>query len=319
MLASAISVFAGDNHWTGSANNGLWSDSLNWSLGHTPDSSEDVYIDGSSEATVTLNIDAQVGLLQLGGGLGNQTLLVTNSTLYISRGIIATNAVLNLSEAHCSIFGFLSSTNYGKILSSKGATNSFSVYSGEFRNSGVFQAETNADLFLYVYNGSFNDGTRFDGSGTIKLLHDSNVGCHGNMFVNGRFSFDGIISGTNTWHGPGIFDWTEGKFSYGGMTLASNLQVNAVGPLLQLGDQAYLTNDSVFHWLGGVFSSFYSVINIFENRGVMVLDKEASLFWTVFRNTGTILSPPGGTNYFSVYNGDFKNSGTFQADTTAIF
>ncbi|MDB6027798.1 MAG: hypothetical protein JWM68_4021, partial [Verrucomicrobiales bacterium] len=209
--------------------------------------------------------------------------------------------------------------NTGTILSPPGGTNYFSVYNGDFKNSGTFQADTNAIFPLYISNGSFEEGTRFDGSGTIKLHHDSNVSCHGNMFVNGRLIFDGIISGTNTWHGPGIFDWTEGKFSYGSMTLASNLQVNAVGPLLQLGDQAYLTNDSVFHWLGGVFSSFYSVINVFENRGVMVPDKEASLFSTVFRNTGTILSPPGGTNYFSVYNGDFKNSGTFQADTNAIF
>ncbi|MDB6024342.1 MAG: autotransporter-associated beta strand repeat protein [Verrucomicrobiales bacterium] len=318
LFIAAFSVAAEENHWTGNASNGLWSDSINWSLDHAPTPSEDVILNGNSDQTIVVNSSTQINLFQLGGGTGKQTLVVTNCNFQFYHGVCASNSILNLAGTGTVVSSEIL-TNQGIILGSNG-TNKFSILN--YFGSGHFQADSNANLILYFTQGVLEDGTSFDGLGVVEFFFDTRVSCRGNMYVNGSFTFDGEVFGTNTWHGPGTFNWTKGQFRQGEARLASDLPVNALGPYVQLGRSGRLTNDAVMQWWDGDPFDGSTPDAFFENRGMMILHTNCTMNSMVFINTGTIKVLTG-TKTLSFSNMPnytytaFINSGALQVATNA--
>jgi hypothetical protein len=82
--------------WTAS-NGGNWSDPANWSGGIPPGSADTVFITLDGTYTVTVDVSDTIAFLDVGGGLGVQTVTVSSRTLGIDSGAtFGPTAELNL-------------------------------------------------------------------------------------------------------------------------------------------------------------------------------------------------------------------------------
>jgi len=82
--------------------NGVWSQGANWSRGEIPTTWDNVFIVSNGSYTVTVNADASVGSLTLGGASGTQTLSLSAgifdlSTNGLSASLVSSNGVLELN------------------------------------------------------------------------------------------------------------------------------------------------------------------------------------------------------------------------------
>ncbi len=76
---------------------GNWSDPTKWDLGRVPTATDNVLIDAAGTYTVTLDVNATVASLTLGGASGTQTLDQNAYTLTLNgASTISTNGVYNL-------------------------------------------------------------------------------------------------------------------------------------------------------------------------------------------------------------------------------
>ena len=84
--------------WTGGT--GLWSVSTNWSPNGVPTSIDDVVISADGTYDVTLDVDATVAGIEIGGITGTQRLVLSGRTLTVNGDVIInTNGGLALSAS----------------------------------------------------------------------------------------------------------------------------------------------------------------------------------------------------------------------------
>src|SRR5437660_5496372 len=96
VLCLVSAAFASDVSWTNSLG-GNWSTAANWSTGTIPGPSDNVFLTNAGSYTVTLDVDATVASLSLGGVSGAQTLSVSSHTITINgTSAISANGVLKL-------------------------------------------------------------------------------------------------------------------------------------------------------------------------------------------------------------------------------
>ena len=97
-LAIGTPVLAGNVNWK-AAVDGNWNDGANWDTEIVPGNGDDVFIDLSGDYTVTLDVDADVQSLTLGGASGNQTLSASSRTITLNNAI----ALQLLPDVHCQL------------------------------------------------------------------------------------------------------------------------------------------------------------------------------------------------------------------------
>ena len=83
--------------WTNTAG-GSWSVTNNWSPNQIPGAADTALITASGSYTVTLNNNAQVSTLLVGGAGGTPTLTVAGGTLSSTNGTIAVGGILNVEQ-----------------------------------------------------------------------------------------------------------------------------------------------------------------------------------------------------------------------------
>src|SRR5258708_1801550 len=119
--------------WTNSLG-GNWSTAANWNTGTVPGPSDIALITAGGSYTVTLDVDATIANLTLGGASGVQT-LSANSRIFTlnSSGVIAANGVLAFASSTAAGTGTL--PNQGTLASANGTFHCTSVNQGllEFR------------------------------------------------------------------------------------------------------------------------------------------------------------------------------------------
>jgi fibronectin-binding autotransporter adhesin len=160
-IASSVSTVT----WTNAAG-GNWSTGANWSSGVAPSTTNNVVIDLAGTYTVTLDVNATVASLTLGGTSGTQTLAMASRTLTINgASSITTNGILSLTTSNVTGSGTLTSLGLvithgtsalnapiaiaasGTLLvrgQNSGSTAALTVANG-FTNSGLIEL-TSADL-----------------------------------------------------------------------------------------------------------------------------------------------------------------------------
>src|SRR5205809_1367107 len=99
VLCTAWQAPAGDVQWTNPLG-GNWSVPGNWSSGIVPGSSDGVLITNAGTYTVTLDVDATVANLTLGGSSGTQTFSASSRTFTLNGvSVINGNGVMTLSSS----------------------------------------------------------------------------------------------------------------------------------------------------------------------------------------------------------------------------
>ncbi|MGE0161337.1 MAG: beta strand repeat-containing protein [Gemmatimonadales bacterium] len=118
LVATAGSVPPIMNAWT-NVLGGNWSDGANWSMGVAPTAADSVVIDLAGTYTVTLDVNATVGSLTLGGASGTQTLSGAFRTVTLA-GVSDVRPSGRLALTSSTVNGTGSLTNQGAIASSAG-------------------------------------------------------------------------------------------------------------------------------------------------------------------------------------------------------
>ena len=213
-----VPLLEAQNYWTGNAGDNLWSTAANWSLGVTPDATQDVFIPDSA-SPVILNVSAETASLTLGSTEGSPALNIVGGPLHChGAGSIQTNAVLNLNgriitDALLQVDGTINSggsagitgmvtvgpsgnlniaatgpLSFSSILLNQGTISSFATslqLADTFNNQGTFRIEANCNVFT---TGSGN--LTFYNSGTILAPAGS-----GNtaLTISGNFTNSGTI------------------------------------------------------------------------------------------------------------------------------
>jgi hypothetical protein len=117
-LAAANPASAANASWNNPAG-GVWSNPANWSTGVVPGSSDQASITLAGSYTVTLDANANVAGLTIGGGTGQQTLAAVSKTITSSGTIlVATSGLLDISS--CTINGALQ--NQGVLVTRQSVT-----------------------------------------------------------------------------------------------------------------------------------------------------------------------------------------------------
>jgi hypothetical protein len=127
-LCLARAAFGSDVLWTNSVG-GNWSTAVNWNTGTVPGPSDNVLLTNSGNYTVTLDVDATIASLSLGGASGAQTLSDSSHTITINAAItINANGVLNLINSTATGVGIL--TNRGTLNNDNSTINASLVNQG---------------------------------------------------------------------------------------------------------------------------------------------------------------------------------------------
>ncbi len=147
----------------------------------------------------------------------------------------------------------------------------------------------------------FNSGTTIQGagrllqSGSTKFIGAINV--KGNLELgafHNQFQFSSY-SGTPTFSGTGLVDWTSGNFTGTGTlaTFGAGLGVTIEGAGDKGGD-APIFNNTIINWKGGAPVT----ASTFNNKGTFNV-MSANTFYGTFKNTGALNTFPGDTVVFA--------------------
>jgi hypothetical protein len=178
-------------YWT-NASGGLWSTASNWSTGAVPGSGDNAVISAVGTYSVTLDVDATLAGLTIGGPSGTQTLVVQNHTLTVhGAGTVNPNGAIQVSSGTVGGTGLLTNKGlvqvyYSTIASPLALRNEALLTtrgSGYFNGplttiaSSTFRVEGDAFCcasYAYVANGFINNGTieltAINGTGTYSTL-----------------------------------------------------------------------------------------------------------------------------------------------------
>src|SRR5512138_1463664 len=92
-------------NWT-NTNNGNWSVPANWNPNQVPTTNDTAVIANAGTFTVTLNIDAAIAGLIVGGESGTQTVNLAGQTLTLNgSGTIGARGVLTFANSYASLTG----------------------------------------------------------------------------------------------------------------------------------------------------------------------------------------------------------------------
>ena len=219
-----------------------------------------------------------------------------------------------------------------------GTTNEFRFRDTKFNNSGTVDTQTGTVFLGQSFSGgglnTLTGGT-FTGAGLTVLSDDSVTSGTITIQSGARLELQsGILSGTATLAGAGMFNWTSGTIGGAGVTtLAATLITNLTGSNHIL-DGHTLTNNGVFNWPDA--SSILAINGaIFNNESGGLVDISTpnnsgspQFYWDgngenpTFNNKvgATLRKRNGSTNELSFYDVKFNNSGTIdtQAGTTYL-
>jgi hypothetical protein len=227
----ALQTHAGTaNSWVGQS--GVWSEKNNWSLGHVPLPSEDVYITKAGTYTVTMDEIGGGASQTLGGDSGIQTLDLTDYGL--STVTVGTHGVLNVN--HGSVPDSL--TNWGLVIYGPDSGGTSQV-----ENMAGAVLDIQGDMFWGGGSGPINNAGTFrrsGGTGEILIgpgitFNNSSTGSlevqSGSLkFIDGLTS-SGILNvanGARVVLGGGTFNFNPGT-TFGGSgvwEVANRVQIN---------------------------------------------------------------------------------------------
>jgi hypothetical protein len=298
-------ILATTASWTNSSG-GNWNVAGNWSTGQVPSSSDTVVITLSGTYTVTLNTNATVAALVIGGSTGVQTLLMSSKTLTINgastiygNGIIdASSSTINGSGS-LTVFGQLklAATTVSPAVTNKGLVLAAASGSGSTL-SGTFAADSGSTLRVETssnYNASLTVSNGFTNNGTIELKalssRDATLAVTSGTLVNpasGTVTTSGAQDGTRYLNAQLN---NQGSFTVGHPTAisrAASAHTNS-GTITISGGHLWLT-------LSGSPATF-------TNTG------------TISMSAGRRLTAYGGT--FNHNSGTLGSHGTFVVDNSA--
>ena len=299
--------------------NGNWNTAANWSTGAVPVSTSEVFITLDGTYTVTLDVDATVAGLTLGGTTGTQTLSGSGKTLTLNgAGAVNSNGALNLTGGS-TLAGSGTLTNQGTV------TLDDSTVSGALDNQGMLVARGVSNL-----NGAVTTG-----AGTTLRVLGNNIGQNASLTAANGFTNNGTIELTSA-----------DSFRNATLVVTSGTLVNASGAAIQslvgtdggrtltaeLDNQGTVTinhpltinktstnhqNSSNINLSGGslTVNSFSS----FSNTGSIdaPTDNLTLSTFTSFTNTGTVDMGAGQT--LTITSGTFnQNAGTFDVSNGTL-
>ncbi|MDA1277644.1 MAG: putative Ig domain-containing protein [Verrucomicrobia bacterium] len=182
-------------------NSGSWGTPANWSSGAVPGAADDVLITNGGTYTVTVNVNATVASLRVGGSSGTQTLVIPSSTLILNgASLLDTNCKFAFSggtlagSGDVTVTGTLTWT--GGTMSGSGRT---ILASGSTLNmSGTGNKNLNRVLQ--------NDGTGTWTGGTL-VMNGGTFNNNGSLTVSSAatISIAGNGGGVNAFNNAGTF------------------------------------------------------------------------------------------------------------------
>jgi len=147
--------------------NGNWNDPTRWSLGRAPISTDSVVIAASGTYTVTMNVNATVQSLTIGGSGGTPTLITSGRALTVNnRCQIESNGILTINSAS-TMGGLGALVNNGRV----NLTGSFVTAS--YTNNGTLEVRQ-ASSITGNFTTSTNSVVQIIGDGTNASLTVSN-------------------------------------------------------------------------------------------------------------------------------------------------
>jgi hypothetical protein len=162
--------------WIGGSGN--WSDINHWDSGMVPAASDNVIITGSGTYTVTLDLDATITDISLGGSSGRQTLSMSSRTFTINGNCTINDSGI-VSISNSTLNGIGSITNHGVITATTLTVDPSFDNHGFFRISGVCNmngaliTQPNSTIQLYSLfqtPGHLISGNGFTNHGLVEYL-----------------------------------------------------------------------------------------------------------------------------------------------------
>lgn len=182
VLAAACSAHADHVYWM-NPSGGLWNVGSNWNTGTPPTASDIAYINYDGTFTVTLNTNATVLGLNIGGFSGTQTLLCNSWELTVNGSLnIDDNGALDLRSSAVHTSGDFILTNDGYV---------------SCDNSDIELRVENAATMLVTNTCSFARTFLNDTTGTLTL--EGNSTASADLTVSGTFTNRGTIDMTSSW------------------------------------------------------------------------------------------------------------------------
>ncbi len=159
--------------------NGNWNDPTRWSLGRAPISTDSVVIAASGTYTVTMNVNATVQSLTIGGSGGTPTLITSGRALTVNnRCQIESNGILTINSAS-TMGGLGALVNNGRV----NLTGSFVTTS--YTNNGTLEVRQASSI-----TGNFTTST----NSVVQIIGD---GSSASLTVSNGFTNRGSIELTN--------------------------------------------------------------------------------------------------------------------------
>lgn len=207
-------------------------------------------------------------------------------------------------------------------------TGALSLGGGGSGANGIFTTAFGSHIDLANGTFNWNGNSTINGAGVTRVSGATLTFDGGTTALNGTFEVAaGTAGGTNTFAGPGNFNWTGGGIG-GNFTLQSNLLCNiaaAGDKTLQPNGTINISGTATWTGSGNLNMSYASSIN---NSGTFTLQNDASFYnytggapTPVFNNTGTFRKNSAtGVSTFNPSNGgvNFNNSGTADLQTGTI-
>jgi hypothetical protein len=190
-------------------------------------------------------------------------------------------------------------------------------------NRGAIVIGTNTTLEVHnVALAAFENGSVFDGPGTIRFLNDGLIVWDGMLTLNTSMEYFGLGGGgISYWTGPGLFQWM-GSASLGDFTFAPGFQVVISGSSAKT-IYGNCTNLSTMYWRNTTSFLFFNGNGMFNNSGTLTLETDLNLSdssgpTTTFYNPGSIVVPTNLNVSLKFSNGAFTNNGRLSVGANSI-
>lgn len=253
---------------------GDWSDPGNWSAGRVPTSADTAVIGLDGVFTITVNTDASVSSLELGGASGTQTLALSGAVLTVNGAFTITASGL-LSMTNGTVNGSGALDVPGATIET-GATNGLSVISLPITSSATTIMNLASGTLSLSGGGSL--GGPIGGAGSLDLQSGNFLLINGLNATNGLLSISGAtttvaslstvtvavltltsgrLAGTGTVEVTGAFIWQGGTMTDAGVTRLLPPSIGSIADVngLALAGGRVLENAGNLAWLGGTVQS----------------------------------------------------------------
>jgi hypothetical protein len=172
LASGAGNCFAASISWI-NPSGGNWNDSANWSTGTVPSATDDVSISMDGTYSVNLNNSITAASLAVGGGAGEQTLVIQNAAIsahVINKGIIILHGTTSFAKLENQLEGTI------QVEAIYGTHATLEVVNGpDFINYGEVQLTSNTTHYAYQSKLAVT-GTTWINNGTIRSGVGSGTG-----------------------------------------------------------------------------------------------------------------------------------------------